>query len=197
MRKREVAFGDERLTFDVPGTGMAHFEAWEVAAGGSDAGIGPLVAAALESPLDFPSLRQAVVPGDQVVIALDSDIPAVASVLAPLIEVLHSAGVERESIPESTDEAGKNVQSFTPLGGCSTVQARSTDCGLDPLIGTLRPTRPRPRPLRGKPHPVRRSAYETAYAPRLSAQGLVERSADSQSLRWVGVRYGGDAATGP
>jgi lactate racemase len=92
----EVAFGDERLTFDIP-AGRFH-ESWEVLAGGDDDAIGPLVEAALESPIDFPPLRQAVVPGDRVVIALDSDIPAVASVLAPLIRVLHAAGVEEESI---------------------------------------------------------------------------------------------------
>ncbi len=58
--RAEVVFGDERLTFDV--RDGRYFEAWEVAAGGSDAEIGPLVAAALESPVDFTPLRQAVVP---------------------------------------------------------------------------------------------------------------------------------------
>ncbi len=94
--RAEVAFGDGRLSFDVPAGRF--YESWEVAAGGADAEIEPLVEAALETPVDFPPLRQAVVPGDRVVIALDSDLPAVASVLAPLIRVLHAAGVEQESI---------------------------------------------------------------------------------------------------
>src|SRR5215203_3392718 len=46
-----------------------------------------LVKAALESPVDdAPELRRAVVPGDRVTIALDSSLPSLEKIVAPIIE---------------------------------------------------------------------------------------------------------------
>ena len=92
----EVAFANERLALEVPPGSF--FEVWEGPEGRPDVEIGRLVEAALESPSDFPPLRQAVVPGDRVAIVLDSDIPAPLSILTPIIHTLHRAGVESESI---------------------------------------------------------------------------------------------------
>lgn len=55
-------------------------------------------AAALEqalcSPLEFPPLARAVVPGDHVVLALDKAVPRAAELVAALLEHLGAAGVE-------------------------------------------------------------------------------------------------------
>jgi nickel-dependent lactate racemase len=51
---------------------------------------------ALATPLDFPPLQQAVIPGDRVVIALDFDTPAANTILAAIWDVL----AEREVDPE-------------------------------------------------------------------------------------------------
>ena len=53
---------------------------------------------ALETPWDFPPLRQMIVPGDRVVIALDSSISHAAPVLEVLGQTLRDAGVEPDGI---------------------------------------------------------------------------------------------------
>ena len=57
-----------------------------------------LVSNALEHPRDYPPLRQAVVPGDRVVIALDPEIPETEAVLAAVCQVLERAGVGADGI---------------------------------------------------------------------------------------------------
>lgn len=49
---------------------------------------------ALESPIDYPPLRQVVVPGDRVVIPLDTSLPDASLVLATIAEILGEVGVE-------------------------------------------------------------------------------------------------------
>lgn len=51
-------------------------------------------AAALAEPLDFPSLAKAIVPGDKVVVTIEPDTPRRSAVVAAVIDVLLSAGVE-------------------------------------------------------------------------------------------------------
>ncbi len=51
------------------------------------------VSAALAEPLDFPALRQSVVPGDRVAIALESEVPQAASIASSVISNLLDAGV--------------------------------------------------------------------------------------------------------
>ncbi len=53
---------------------------------------------ALERPLAFPPLWQAAVPGDRVVLALDSGVPQAASIVAEVIAVLLARGVEAADI---------------------------------------------------------------------------------------------------
>jgi nickel-dependent lactate racemase len=60
--------------------------------------VASAVAKAIESPLEFPPLRQAVVPGDHVAIVLDEGVPRPMDVLGPLVECLIEAGVQPRDI---------------------------------------------------------------------------------------------------
>jgi nickel-dependent lactate racemase len=53
---------------------------------------------AIESPLDFPPLRQAVVPGDHVVLALGPGVPQAADIVAAIVPTLLEAGVAPQDI---------------------------------------------------------------------------------------------------
>jgi nickel-dependent lactate racemase len=52
--------------------------------------------AALRSPVDFPSIDQAVIPGDRVTVALDRHTPGAAGLVAGIWEVLAPRGIEAE-----------------------------------------------------------------------------------------------------
>eukprot|EP00456_Euglypha_rotunda_P016133 TRINITY_DN1527_c0_g1_i1.p1 TRINITY_DN1527_c0_g1~~TRINITY_DN1527_c0_g1_i1.p1 ORF type:complete len:410 (+),score=106.02 TRINITY_DN1527_c0_g1_i1:1080-2309(+) len=52
----------------------------------------------LQHPLDFPALRQALVPGDKVVIVLDRHVPSAAEVIAGVWQQLLTAAVSPEDI---------------------------------------------------------------------------------------------------
>ncbi|MBX6314751.1 MAG: DUF2088 domain-containing protein, partial [Isosphaeraceae bacterium] len=92
----EVAFRDERLEFEVPEGRLVGV--WQGPPDLSETEVRGLVLEALENPLGFPPLRQAVVPGDRVVIPWDPDVPSARSILGAICEVLTGAGVEAESI---------------------------------------------------------------------------------------------------
>src|SRR5262249_38506282 len=49
---------------------------------------------ALEDPRDYPPLRQVVVPGDRVVIAVDPTIPEAKLVLETVLDILTTSGVQ-------------------------------------------------------------------------------------------------------
>lgn len=53
---------------------------------------------ALTNPLDFPALRQALVPDDKVVVVLDRDIPSAAELVAGLWTVCQGAGIAPENL---------------------------------------------------------------------------------------------------
>jgi len=53
---------------------------------------------ALESPLEYPPLSAGIVLGDHVAIAVDEDVPRMASVVRGVVESLKSAGVEPQDI---------------------------------------------------------------------------------------------------
>lgn len=53
---------------------------------------------ALTSPLEFPALAGALVPGDRVVLALDPALPALADVLTGIWSVLAEAGIRPEDL---------------------------------------------------------------------------------------------------
>ena len=50
---------------------------------------------AVRSPLEFPPLKDIVVPGDRVTLALANELPRSATVIAAIIQELLDAGIER------------------------------------------------------------------------------------------------------
>jgi lactate racemase len=113
--RAEVFFGDETLAFELPDERL--IGSWEGPKGRPREDVFGLLAASLESPRDFPPLRQAVVPGDHVVIAWDPEVPEPACVLAPLIEVLRRGGVDAETIRIVTTATGSDsLDSAVPDG---------------------------------------------------------------------------------
>jgi len=52
--------------------------------------------AALRAPIDYPSIDQAVIPGDRVTVALDRHTPGAAGLVAGIWEVLAPRGIEAE-----------------------------------------------------------------------------------------------------
>jgi hypothetical protein len=90
-----VEFQSERVEFDVPDERVVG--SWSGPASIPTAEVGGRVLEALGDPRGYPPLRQAVVPGDRVVIALDPETPELGAVLGASCEVLRSAGVEPET----------------------------------------------------------------------------------------------------
>ncbi|MES2789658.1 MAG: lactate racemase domain-containing protein [Planctomycetota bacterium] len=62
------------------------------------ADLASAVRQALEEPLDFPPLSRAVVPGDQVVLALDRHTPQGATLIAAVYEIIAAQGVDPANI---------------------------------------------------------------------------------------------------
>jgi nickel-dependent lactate racemase len=87
-----VSFQNERLDMDVPDDRL--IGQWQGPAHRPETDAEALVLDALEHPSDYPPLRQAVVPGDQVVIAFDDRLPEPRPVLAAIFHVLKRSGVE-------------------------------------------------------------------------------------------------------
>ncbi|HEY2883128.1 MAG TPA: hypothetical protein VGJ15_11860, partial [Pirellulales bacterium] len=59
---------------------------------------GNVAASAVQSPMEFPHLKQATVPGDHVVLALAPDVPQAANVVAAIVPALLSGAVAAEDI---------------------------------------------------------------------------------------------------
>ena len=87
-----VAFQDEQLAFEVPDDRL--IGVWHGPGPIPRAEVKGLVLEALEHPLGFPPLRQAVVPGDRVVIPIDPQVPEATAILEALRESLEGAGVD-------------------------------------------------------------------------------------------------------
>jgi hypothetical protein len=51
------------------------------------------VSCALQAPLDFPSVEQAIVPGDRVVLAVDPSVPQMAEVVAQILNYFQGCGM--------------------------------------------------------------------------------------------------------
>ncbi len=79
-----VDFQNERLDLEVPEERLV--ADWHGPAGMETADVRGRVMDALESPRQYPALRQAVVPGDRVVVALDLEVSQVGAVLGALCE---------------------------------------------------------------------------------------------------------------
>ena len=87
-----VEFQDEQFELELPDETLVGL--WNGPAGVSGEAAAATVRDALEQPLDFPPVRQAVVPGDRVAIALDSSLGVVGPLLSVLVDLLCQSGVE-------------------------------------------------------------------------------------------------------
>jgi nickel-dependent lactate racemase len=52
----------------------------------------------LNAPLQFPALRRALTPDDQIALVVDEQLPDLAALLVPVLEHIHGAGVEPEAV---------------------------------------------------------------------------------------------------
>ena len=132
-----VNFQDERLDFELPDERV-------VATWNAPAGLDPPQAVealrdALETPWDFPPLRQMIVPGDRVVIALDSSITHAGPILKVLIQTLRDAGVESDGVTVLTPAvaSGRHRQ-------CDNARATRWSFMIPGIVASLRIS-PRPR----------------------------------------------------
>lgn len=94
--KVAAAFHDEHVDLELPEDKL--ILAWNGPEGVRPEAVVEMVARALEMPRDYPSLRQAVVPGDHVAIAMGPGVPAACEVLSAVVGHLGSAGVEAEAV---------------------------------------------------------------------------------------------------
>ena len=92
----EVDFQDKSLELELPDEQCV--AAWRGPVGHALAASPEIVRAALEAPRDYPPLRQTVVPGDRVTIALDSAIAEPGVVLSAIAEILREAGIDGENL---------------------------------------------------------------------------------------------------
>ncbi len=91
-----VDFAAEQIEFDLPEERLVGV--WHGPDDVPEGRVKGLTSEALEHPDDFPALRQAVVPGDHVVLAVDPRTPGLLSILSAVCDVLIQAGVEGTSI---------------------------------------------------------------------------------------------------
>ncbi len=116
----DVGFADERIDFEVAEDRL--LGAWRGPAGVPTAEVEGRVLEALEHPIEFPPLRQAVVPGDRVVIPFDPEVPEDEHVLAAVCETLRGSGVEVGSILVLATGPGRSGwQEALPAGVASAV----------------------------------------------------------------------------
>jgi hypothetical protein len=93
----ELQFGRDRVVLEVPDDRLSlTWSPPDTSTAGES--VREAVLDALEHPRAFPPLRQAVVPGDRVVMAVGSGIPDVSVVVQAVCETLQNAGVDAESI---------------------------------------------------------------------------------------------------
>jgi len=92
----EVNFRDQSLELELPDEQLV--AAWGGPSGKAPEAPAEMVRAALEASRDYPSLRQSIVPGDRVAIALDPETPDLGTVVATIAETLRMAGVDGESL---------------------------------------------------------------------------------------------------
>jgi nickel-dependent lactate racemase len=89
-----VYFQDERIELDLPDESL--IGVWNGPGGMGPESVGDVFREALEGPLNFPPLRQMVVPGDRVAIALDDSLGDFQGELQGILEILAECGVDAE-----------------------------------------------------------------------------------------------------
>jgi nickel-dependent lactate racemase len=91
-----VRFQSALLELDIPEERLV--AEWHGPAGMAGSELYGRVCEALEDPRQFPPLRKTVVPGDQVVVALDSEVADAGLVVEAVSDTLQQAGVSAGSI---------------------------------------------------------------------------------------------------
>src|SRR5271170_1140540 len=107
MMQVSVEYHDEQLDFEVSEPSLVG--SWR-----GPAGLGPreqlsALVDGLENPRDFPALRQAVVPGDRVVVAWDPTIGEAGPVLKALAQLFEAAGVVDGCLTVLTSASGRRI----------------------------------------------------------------------------------------
>lgn len=87
-----VEFQDDQIAFDVSDDRLV--AAWNGPEGMPLDAVREQLRRDLEAPRGYPPLRQNVVPGDRVALAIDPNVPDVSRLVALVAEVLTEAGVE-------------------------------------------------------------------------------------------------------
>ncbi len=91
-----VDYQDDSLEFELSGEQCV--ASWNGPSGLDSCEDVAALCAALEDPRDYPPLRQILVPGDRIVVAIDPTIPRPAMILDALGQVFDRAGVGPESL---------------------------------------------------------------------------------------------------
>ena len=114
-----VDFQDEGLEFEVPPERVV--ASWRGPTAVSPSQPAAALREAVENPRDFPPLRQMVVPGDTVVVAVDPTIPQPRSVFSALVDVFEEAGVAPGSLTWLAPAHVAGIPEAVPPGGRSVV----------------------------------------------------------------------------
>jgi nickel-dependent lactate racemase len=120
-----VAFQDEQFALELPGDTLV--ESW---LGPADVGVEDPTESTrtvLEHPLDFPSVRQIVVPGDRVAIALDRSLNGAGPVLRVLAEFLQDSGVEAGDVSVVSSAGSHSSMAGKVPAGMSLVEHDPAD----------------------------------------------------------------------
>ena len=80
----------------------------------AESGPGEATRAAIERPLDFPPLAQAVISDDRVTLAVEPDTPHVAKIVAEVWRILHSRGVDARRVTIIEPDRGHNGATCDP-----------------------------------------------------------------------------------
>jgi hypothetical protein len=100
----------------------------------------------LESPLGLPPIRDAVVPGDRVVIPVDSDLEGVGEIVGQILARLEGAGISRSDVtivpsnPAAEQDSGEwptgvTVEGFDPADRSAVAYLASTQDGRRIYLG--------------------------------------------------------------
>ena len=110
-----VQFHDERLELELPDEKLVGL--WDGPTGLDGEAAVEAIRHALDQPLDFPPVRQAVVPGDRVAIALDASLGDVKPVLGVIVNLLQESGVEPGDVKVVTATGhGADISGKLPPG---------------------------------------------------------------------------------
>ncbi len=91
-----VDFQGETLDLETPAERVV--ACWRGPEGLKPGEVGSAIGQALEAPRDFPALREMIVPGDRVALAVDPTIPVPGLVVEQVATVLEAAGGDRDAL---------------------------------------------------------------------------------------------------